>query len=189
MINGLKRLVLAVAVAIVAVPAAAQSGGYDGEMFVKAIREDNGSEAMKLLRQKPTLVNARDLGGKSALATAIETRNSDWTLYLLQQGADPNLVSDGETPLITAARTGFADAAEWLLMVKARVDEPNRMGETPLIIAVQRRHVPLVRVLLNAGANPDKADSAAGYSARDYARRDNRTPELLRLIEAKKPAR
>jgi hypothetical protein len=28
----------------------------------------------------------------------------------------------------------------------------------------------------------------AGYSARDYAKRDNRTPQLLKLIEAKKAA-
>ena len=184
---GLKRLVLALSAALLAVPAAAQSGGNDGEMFVKSIRDDNGGEALKLLKAKPTLVNARDATGKTALAAAIETRNSDWTLYLLQQGADPNLVSGGDTPLIIAARTGSVDAAEWLLSVKARVDEPNRRGETPLIIAVQNRQLPLVRLLLNAGANPDKADSAAGYSARDYAKRDNRTPEILRLIEAKKP--
>ena len=189
MMIALKRLVLAVSAALLAVPAGAQSGGNDGELFVKAVRDDNGGEALKLLKTKPTLVNARDSSGKTALAAAIESHNSDWTLYLLQQGADPNLLSNGETPLIIAARTGSVDAAEWLLMVDARVDEPNRKGETPLIIAVQQRKVPIVKLLLNAGANPDKADSAAGYSARDYAKRDNRTPELLRLIEAKKPKR
>jgi hypothetical protein len=47
--------------------------------------------------------------------------------------------------------------------------------------------VPIVRSLLNAGADPDKTDSVAGYSARDYAKRDSRTPQLLKLIEAKKP--
>jgi ankyrin repeat protein len=62
------------------------------------------------------------------------------------------------------------------------------MGETPLIVAVQRRNLPLVKLLLQHGANPDKSDSAQGYSARDYAKRDNRSPELLRAIEAKKPA-
>ena len=186
---GLKRFVLALSAALLAVPAAGQSGFNDGELFIKAIRDDNGGEALKLLKTKPTLVNARDGSGKTALGAAIESRNSDWTLYLLQEGADPNLLSNGETPLIIAARTGSVDAAEWLLMVKARVDEPNRKGETPLIIAVQQRQVPLVRLLLNAGANPDRADSAAGYSARDYAKRDSRTPEILRLIEAKKPAR
>jgi hypothetical protein len=41
----------------------------------------------------------------------------------------------------------------------------------------------MVEILLKAGASPDKADHAAGYTARDYAKRDNRNPQLLRLIE------
>jgi ankyrin repeat protein len=89
--------------------------------------------------------------------------------------------------LIAAARVGFEDAVEWLLSLGAKVDAPNRMGETPLIIAVQQRQPQIVRVLLNAGADPDKPDAAAGYSARDYAKRDNRSRQILDLIEAKKP--
>jgi hypothetical protein len=37
-----------------------------------------------------------------------------------------------------------------------------------------------------AGADPDIPDRIAGFSARDYAKRDTRTPELLRLIESGK---
>ena len=40
---------------------------------------------------------------------------------------------------------------------------------------------------LHAGANPDLTDSAAGFSARDYARRDTRSRQILQLIESKKP--
>lgn len=190
MMRAPKRLVLAVAVAALAVPASAQSSGYDGEAFVKAVREGNAPEALKYLKDKPALIDFRDVTGKSALISAIEERQWDLTAYLLRQGADPNLPArSGDTPLIAAARAGFDDAVEWLLSVGARVDDSNRMGETALIVAVQRRQVPIVRLLLASGADPDKADSAAGYSARDYARRDNRTPELLRLIEARKPAR
>jgi ankyrin repeat protein len=188
--NALKRALLAVSTIALAVPAMAQSGAYDGEMFVKAIRENNGSEALKLLKEKPILVNARDLNGRTALSTAIENRNDDWTIYLLQQGANADLASPtGDTPLMMASRIGYQEAAEWLISVGAKVNAANRKGETALIIAVQERRVPIVRMLVNAGADPDRTDSIAGYSARDYAKRDNRTPELLRIIEAKKPAR
>ena len=186
--HAVKRLALALAMSAVAVPAAAQVGGYDGEMFVKAVREGNGSEALKLMQSTPTLVNARDLNGNTALVAAIENRDETWTGYLLREGADPDLpTSSGETPLMAAAKIGFTQAVEWLLGMGAKVDEENKMGETALIVAVQRRQIPVVRALIAAGANPDKPDAAAGYSARDYAKRDNRTPELLRIIEAKKP--
>jgi ankyrin repeat protein len=69
----------------------------------------------------------------------------------------------------------------------AKVDGANRMGETPLIVAVQQRQTPIVRQLLAAGADPDRTDTAAGYSARDYAQRDPRARDILKLIVDKKP--
>ncbi len=166
-------LASAVAVGLLAAPGAAQlgSGGYDGETFVKAVRDRDGAKAMELLESRgETILNARDGKGETGLIVAIADRNELWTSFLLQQGADPNLAArNGDTPLIAAARIGNTEAAGQLLQRKAKVDAANRMGETALIIAVQQRNAPLVKLLLKAGANPDKADSAAGYSARDYA--------------------
>lgn len=188
--NALNRAILAIIIGALAVPALGQAGGYDAEQFVAAIRKGKGDEALALLKEKPTLVNARDLNGSTALITAIESRNIDWVGYLLQQGADPGLsLRNGDTPLIIASRMGMQDVVGWLLGLGASVDDSNRSGETALIVAVQQRQVPITRALLQAGADPDRTDSVAGYSARDYARRDNRTPELLRLIEAEKPKR
>ncbi|MGN6155812.1 MAG: ankyrin repeat domain-containing protein [Sphingomicrobium sp.] len=188
--NAVKCALIAVAAAGLSVPASAQVTGFEGAQFVKAIQDGKSDDAAKLLQDKPTLVNARDLNGQTALLAAIGNRDSEWTGYLLQQGADPNMAGpNGETPLIAAARAGFQDAVDWLLQLGARVNDTNRAGETALIIAVQRRQVPIVRALLNAGADPDKTDAVAGYSARDYAKRDSRTPDMLRLIEAKKPGR
>ena len=120
--------------------------------------------------------------------TPISRGDETWTGYLLNKGADPNLPGkDGDTPLIAAARVGFEQAADWLVRLGAKVDSTNRMGETPLIIAVQQREVPMVRLFLDAGANPDRSDAAAGYSARDYAARDPRARDILKLIDDKKP--
>lgn len=198
--NLIKRVVAALALAGFAGSAAAQSmedgssiktssrGLGGGEAFIEALRDGKIGDAINLLRGKPTLVNFRSSSGRTGLLVAIESRERDWVGYLLQKGADPNLAGgNGDTPLIAAARLGQQEVAEWLVSEGAKVDLANRMGETALIVAVQNRHVPMVRLLVSSGADPDKPDSAAGYSARDYAKRDSRTPELLRLIEAKKP--
>ena len=73
-----------------------------------------------------------------------------------------------------------------MLMKRAQVDKTNKLGETALIVAVQQRQAAIVRMLLEAGADPDKQDHASGYTAREYAKRDNRTTEMLKLIETVK---
>jgi len=172
------------AAGLAAAPAAAQFAP-ETDRFITAVKEDNGAVATQLIRTRPTIVNSRDYNGDTALLIAINRRDEDWTLFLLSQGADPNVAArDGQRPLIAASRLGFTTAVAQLLARKAKVDATNKMGETALIAAVQQRQLAVVRMLLAAGANPDKADSAAGYSARDYAKRDARSREILRLIEA-----
>jgi len=46
-----------------------------------------------------------------------------------------------------------------------------------------------VRLLVANGANPDKRDSLAGMSARDYAERDARIPGMMEALAAAKPAK
>jgi ankyrin repeat protein len=187
--NRLKFAVIALSIGAVAAPAFSQSGGFDGVEFVEAIKKSDGSKVMELIQKNGAgIVNAKDGSGNTALIFAIGDRNEDYTAFLLNQGADPNLQGKGgDTPLIAAARIGFEEATEWLIGQGAKVDGTNRMGETPLIIAVQQRELPLVRILLAAGADPDRADHAAGLSARQYAARDTRARDVLNAIEARKP--
>ena len=178
-----------IATALNAAPVAAQSltaAGYD---FVDAVKNSNGDKAIQVLSTHPPgIINTKDGEGNTGLIIAISRSDEQWTGFLLNKGADPNLAGkSGDTPLIAAARVSFEPAVEWLVGLGAKIDVSNRMGETPLIVAVQQRNPQIVRLLLNQGANPDKTDSAAGYSARDYAQRDPRARDILKLIEDKKP--
>lgn len=174
---------------LVAAPASAQLVSTPGADLVDAVKKSDGDKAIQILSSRPAgIVDAKDSDGNTSLIVAINRGDEQWTGFLLNKGADPNLAGrGGNTPLISAARIGFGNAVEWLLSLGARVDTANRMGETPLIIAVQQRETPIVRLLLNAGANPDKTDNAAGYSARDYASRDPRAKDILKLIQDKRP--
>lgn len=179
---------LAIAAALAATPAAAQLHGSDGEAFISAMKEGEGSKALELV-EKPgsTVVNYRGDDGNAGLHIAMRQRNANWVGFLLSRDADPDLGDkNGDTPLIIAARMGFTEGAARMLMKQALVDKPNRLGETALIVAVQQRQTAIVRMLLEAGANPDLADYASGYTARDYAKRDNRSTEMLQLIESVK---
>jgi uncharacterized protein len=188
--NCLKFAIISSSLLALAAPLSAQTaGGFDGLQFVDAIKSQDGNKVMELVRKDGRgIVNAKNSNGDTALIVAITERSEDYTAFLLNQGADPNLAGKGgDTPLIAAARVGYEDALGWLLGQGAKIDGANRMGETPLIIAVQGRQLSMVRALLAAGANPDKTDNAAGLSARDYATRDGRSRDILQAIEAKKP--
>lgn len=180
---------LFIAAALVPAPALAQALNTSGYDFIDAVKKSDGNKAIELLGSNPQgLVDTKDGDGNTALIIAISRSDDNWTGFLLNKGADPNLAGKGgDTPLIAAARVRFDEAARWLLGLGAKVDLDNRMGETPLIIAVQQRDATLVKLLLEHGANPDKSDSAAGYSARDYATRDPRAREILKMIDDSKP--
>lgn len=185
----MKRFALIAAglASILAAPALGQSYVSEAEPFLNAVSERDGNKVTSLLQTRPTLVNSRNAKGQTALTIVIARSDDTWLRFLLGNGADPNLgASNGDTPLISAARVGFLDAIELLLSRGAKVNAANRMGETPLIIAVQQRHLPAVKLLLARGADPDKKDTAAGFSAREYAKRDTRNRELLAAIEAAK---
>ena len=183
--------ILAGCVAASAVPLAAQ-GTSDAAEFIKAVREGDGGKATTLLSAPgSTVANARDYGtGESALHIAVRRRDVPWTRFMIQRGVDPDTRDKaGDTPLGLAARLGFSEGARVLIAGGARVDGANARGETPLIIAVQARQLDLVRMFVRQGANPDKTDSAAGYSAKDYARQDNRAAAILKVLEeGRKPA-
>ena len=160
----------------------------DGEAFLSAIEDGDAAKALPLAQDPGSrVVSYRGYKGNTALHIVTRKRELDWVGFLLGKGADPNIGdAQGDTPLMIASRIGFEQGAQYLLQMRARPDATNRRGETALIIAVQQRQPRIVEMLLKAGANPDKADHGSGLTARDYAKRETRYPQLLKLIETVK---
>ncbi|WP_374131005.1 ankyrin repeat domain-containing protein [Sphingomonas sp. 28-62-20] len=180
----LAMLVMMSGVALVS-PAAAQLSQSPGSKFLSAVKEEKNNEVVAALSVGgATVVNTRDFSSReTALHIVAKRGNLLYTRFLLQKGADPNLRDiKGNTPLMVAVSGGFADLIAPLVAAKTNVNQGNDSGETPLIRAVQRRDLAMVRELIAAGADPDQADSLAGKSARAYADEDTRTPALARLF-------
>ncbi|MDM7956391.1 ankyrin repeat domain-containing protein [Blastomonas sp.] len=181
--NTLTRLwIAAIAALAMLIPAAANAQFSESYNFLKAVRDRDGDKATSMLNEPgSTVVNTKDIStGETALHIVTARRDLTWMGFLLQRGANPNARDkNGVTPLMLATTLRFADGAQTLLERKARVDDTNNSGETALIRAVQLRDLALVRLLLREGANPDKQDTIAGQSARDYAKSDFRNPQIL----------
>lgn len=158
----------------------------DSYSFLKAVKDADGTKVTELLGGSgSTVVDTKDpTTGETAMHIVTQRRDLAWMGFLIGKGARiDTLDRNGNTPLMVAAQLGFVEGAQMLITRQARVDLANNRGETPLIRAVQNRDVRMVRILLAAGANPDRTDTLAGMSARDYATRDTRNAAVLKLID------
>lgn len=184
--TGMLRILVALLAGAVLTASPAQAQFSAGFKFLEAVRKKDGNKVEEALNEPgSTIVNTRDVtSGETALHIVTQRRDLTWMSYLIGKGANVN-VRDvrGVTPLQLASNLGFIEGIELLVESKARIDEPNDAGETPLISAVHRRNVGMARILLKAGADPDRKDNS-GRSARDYATLDTAGGSMLAEIQA-----
>jgi ankyrin repeat protein len=91
---------------------------------------------------------------------------------LLKAGANPNTpIGTGETPLMTCARTGSADAVRMLLVRGANVNakEPIQ-NQTALMWAAAEKHPKVLQTLIEASADL-QAHTKMGFTALHFAAR------------------
>lgn len=176
------------AATIAPMPAAAQFS--DGYTFLKAVRDADVAQAREYLDQPGSrIADTRDVKtGETALHIVVKRRDVGWINLIAMAGANLNARdNEGNTPLGLAASLAFSEGVMVLTYRKANVNQPNNRGETPLILAVHRGDLATVRALIEAGADPSIRDTIAGMSARDYAERDRRLGQILRIIDGAQP--
>ncbi|KAK7736026.1 hypothetical protein SLS63_003546 [Diaporthe eres] len=85
---------------------------------------------------------------------------------LLAHGADLNAIEPnrGRTPLLEAVAGGHEPVVRQLTDTGARVDAADMLGDTPLILATRQNSVAMVRILLEAGADPNVCDWRRGQT-------------------------
>ncbi len=93
-----------------------------------------------LLLEKTAAANSPSLMKITALHGAAMTNKTKLTAALLRKGAKVDVQASFFAtgfPLHFAARFGNPDVVQLLLMAKAKVDDKNENGDTPLMLAVQ----------------------------------------------------
>lgn len=171
-----------IAAAPTVAPAQRMSDSYE---FLKAVKEADGNKVTQMLdRPGSTIVNTKEVStGDTALHIVTRRNDATYIRFLLAKGAAINAQdARGNSALMIAVNGNCGECVDTLLGRRANVNLGNTSGETPLIRAVQMRNLEFAEKLLKAGANPDQGDRVAGMSARDYAKQDNRSPALTKLL-------
>lgn len=89
------------------------------------------------------------------LAFAAAIGETDVVAALLQNGAEVDGIDEsGRTPLIFAVKNRNFSSAKYLIQSGANINATDRKKNTPLHVASAIGHQPLVRTLLENGANP-----------------------------------
>lgn len=120
----------------------------------------------------------------AACAYARTTRDISGIEMLVARGADPGLAnSEGNDPLMMAARHGLVDAVILLLRAGADPRHANRHGTTALMQAARGHLIETCRALIRAGADRTAVDER-GLAAARYAREVGPPPAELDALLA-----
>ena len=140
--------------------------------LLRATTEDKLEEVKKLLNEGAD-VNATDGAKVTPLMIAVSKLNSQMVTLLLKQGADANhRCGLGYSPLLNAIAayecpTSFAITSR-LLDAGAYINVEG-YKHSPLMYAVSKQHVSLVRLFIERGADLNIQDKNLKFSLLDFA--------------------
>jgi ankyrin repeat protein len=107
--------------------------------------------------------SASDMHGENVLSRSIWTRKISLSTIIASRF--PSCVSQpdnlGNTPLHSAAQIGCVETASIILSKGPNyiVNHKNKLLESPLFLAVHRRHLPIISLLIKNGARVNDRDS------------------------------
>ncbi|MDY8135906.1 ankyrin repeat domain-containing protein [Aquimarina sp. 2201CG5-10] len=130
-------------------------------------------KSVKAFLDKDNDINKRYDKGYTLLFYAIKhDRTYKIAKYLLNQGADPNLITDGITPLMYAVGYRNHTILKELIDHKANANYANDQNQTALVFAIKSRDKDALQLLLDNGADPHQK-LKDNYTAIDLAKKEN----------------
>ncbi|WP_425860086.1 ankyrin repeat domain-containing protein [Arthrobacter sp. TWP1-1] len=176
-------------VALLADGAQLEFKGADGRTALVAATKSNAVAAARTLMEAGANVNAQDDLQDSAFLYAGAEALDEILLMTLAHGADVKSTNRyGGTALIPACEHGHVSTVKILLAAEVPVDHVNNLGWTGLLEAVilgtgGAAHQEVVRLLIEAGANVNLADSN-GVTALAHAQATGQGAVAQLLLDA-----
>ncbi|GFS56364.1 hypothetical protein NPIL_568051 [Nephila pilipes] len=146
----------------------------DQELF-NAVEQGNLSEIEKCLNRGANVL-ARD-SHHTVLHSAVRSDNGEvvkLVLNKIKETQGPYIDAkdtEGDTPLMWTAETGYVNAAQVLLEYGANVEVKNNNGMTALHWAAKKNHIGVLKLLIDKRANVNVQDNH-GQTPSDCARKE-----------------
>ncbi|MEY4484427.1 MAG: hypothetical protein RL693_1879 [Verrucomicrobiota bacterium] len=121
----------------------------------RVMHEANSQEILDLLLKAGADVNDISVGGDWPLKDACRSGDPECIRFLLNQGANPDLTSTGETALFYAVLSDSLECVTILLDAGAKINVEDCDGWTCLWCV---RTLPMAQLLLDRGADPSISD-------------------------------
>lgn len=155
------------------------------EDFFKAIRLGDG-RAVKAFLQAGMDPNVRDQNGQSALNFALENTDASMIEPLMQKADLHSPDGAGNTPIYMALKHNHREIFERFLERGFDVNSVGRTGvvgkQTLLQLAVQKRDEPVVKQLLEKGADPNRADEKGTVPLFETVSRESPSLAIMTML-------
>ena len=123
-------------------------------------------EALQKIIQHGVNVNAVNNNCETALVRACSSAQAEAVKVLLESGADPNISNCEDYTSLHAAVYGCCtnETQQGTITCKVQLDAQNINGETALVLACLYQQQSSVKILLEAGSNPNIASTVGNTS-------------------------
>ena len=127
-----------------------------------AVRGNCNKDSLQQIIQHGACVNAVNNRSETALILACRSANVENVHVLLENGADPNITDHNHCTSLHAAVHGRCtnETVREIIAHNAHLDAQNINGETALMLACYSRYQDSIKILLEAGSNPNIASTA-----------------------------